>query len=183
MGFSRQKYWSGLLFPPPGDFPDPGIKLTSLRSPALADRFFTSSMTFLIHRNFDEHYWVFPWRRYMYAHLYKCFIPFWYPYISWSSAINFRLRTLIPSIATTWYSVCLTNSVCKHFQLKCGSSWLPLNPKFRLSNCKIYSWNKILGIIRVIGIPQKPSLEIRAPILGISVKYLRSKNKYVYFAT
>ena len=26
MGFSRQKLWSGLLFPPPGDLPDPGIK-------------------------------------------------------------------------------------------------------------------------------------------------------------
>lgn len=105
------------------------------------------------------------------------------PYISWSSANNFRLRTLIPNITITWYSVYLTNSVCKYFQLKCGSSWLPLNPKFKLSNHKIYSWNKILGIFRVIGIPQKPSLEIWAPILGISVKYLRSKNKYLYFAT
>ena len=26
MRFSRQEYWSGLLFPSPGDFPDPGIK-------------------------------------------------------------------------------------------------------------------------------------------------------------
>ena len=26
MGFSRQKYWSGLPFPLPGDLPDPGIK-------------------------------------------------------------------------------------------------------------------------------------------------------------
>ena len=26
MGFSRQKYWSGLPCPPPGDLPDPGIK-------------------------------------------------------------------------------------------------------------------------------------------------------------
>ena len=26
MEFSRQEYWSGLLFPFPGDFPDPGIK-------------------------------------------------------------------------------------------------------------------------------------------------------------
>ena len=26
MGFSRQEYWSGLPFPPPGDLPDPGIK-------------------------------------------------------------------------------------------------------------------------------------------------------------
>ena len=32
MGFSRQEYWSGLLFPSPGDLPEPGIKL---RSPAL----------------------------------------------------------------------------------------------------------------------------------------------------
>ena len=29
MGFSRQKYWSGLPFPSPGDLPDPGIKLGS----------------------------------------------------------------------------------------------------------------------------------------------------------
>jgi len=32
MGFFRQEYWSGLLFPPPGDLPDPGIKP---RSPVL----------------------------------------------------------------------------------------------------------------------------------------------------
>ena len=32
MGFSRQEYWSGVPFPPPGDLPDPGIKL---KSPAL----------------------------------------------------------------------------------------------------------------------------------------------------
>ena len=32
MGFSRQKYWSGLPCPPPGDLPNPGVKA---RSPAL----------------------------------------------------------------------------------------------------------------------------------------------------
>ena len=32
MGFSRQVYWSELLFPSPGDLPDPGIEP---RSPAL----------------------------------------------------------------------------------------------------------------------------------------------------
>ena len=37
--FPRQEYWSGLLFPPPGDLLNPGIKLTS---PALADGFFTT---------------------------------------------------------------------------------------------------------------------------------------------
>ena len=26
MEFSRQGYWSGLPFPPPGDLPDPGIE-------------------------------------------------------------------------------------------------------------------------------------------------------------
>ena len=30
MGFSRQKYWSGLPSPFPGDLPDPGIKPGSL---------------------------------------------------------------------------------------------------------------------------------------------------------
>ena len=30
IGFSRQKYWIGLPFPPPGDLPGPGIKLGSL---------------------------------------------------------------------------------------------------------------------------------------------------------
>ena len=43
MGFSRQEYWSGLLCPSPGDFPDPGIKPRSLTSPALEGRFFTTS--------------------------------------------------------------------------------------------------------------------------------------------
>ena len=36
MEFSRQEYWNGLPCPPPGDLPYPGIKHTSLRSPALA---------------------------------------------------------------------------------------------------------------------------------------------------
>ena len=42
MGFSRQEYWSGLLFPSPGHLPNPGVKFTSSESPALSDRFFTT---------------------------------------------------------------------------------------------------------------------------------------------
>ena len=42
VGFSSQEYWSGLLFPPPGDLPDPGLEPVSLVSPALAGRFFTT---------------------------------------------------------------------------------------------------------------------------------------------
>ena len=34
LGFSRQEYRSGLPFPSQGDLPDPGIKPTSLLSPA-----------------------------------------------------------------------------------------------------------------------------------------------------
>ena len=45
MEFSRQEYWSGLSFPPPGDLPDPGITPASLMSPALAGGFFTTSAT------------------------------------------------------------------------------------------------------------------------------------------
>ena len=30
MGFSRQRYWSGLPCPPPGDLPDPGSEPVSL---------------------------------------------------------------------------------------------------------------------------------------------------------
>ena len=34
MGFSRQKYWSGLSCPPPGDLPNPGMEPLSFVSPA-----------------------------------------------------------------------------------------------------------------------------------------------------
>ena len=39
--FSRQEYWSGLPFPPPGDLPDPEIKLALLEAPVLVGKFFT----------------------------------------------------------------------------------------------------------------------------------------------
>ena len=49
MGFSRQEYWSGLPWCPPGDLPDQGIEPVSLTSPALADWFFTSRSTWEAH--------------------------------------------------------------------------------------------------------------------------------------
>ena len=45
MGFPRQEYWSRLLFPTPGDLPNPGIEPQSLVSPVLAGRFFTIRAT------------------------------------------------------------------------------------------------------------------------------------------
>ena len=40
MEFSRQEYWSGLPYTPPGDLPNLVIKPACLTSPALACRFF-----------------------------------------------------------------------------------------------------------------------------------------------
>ena len=45
VGFSRQECWSGLLCPPPGDLPEQGIEPVSLKSPAMAGGFFTTSAT------------------------------------------------------------------------------------------------------------------------------------------
>ena len=42
MEFFRQKYWSKLPFPTPGDLPYPGIESASLEPLALAGRFFTT---------------------------------------------------------------------------------------------------------------------------------------------
>ena len=45
MEFSRQEYWSGLPYPPPGDLPNPGIKPVCLMSPALTVGLFNTSAT------------------------------------------------------------------------------------------------------------------------------------------
>ena len=63
MGFHRQKYWSGLPFPSPGDLPDPGIKP---RSPELAGGFFTTdspgkpiqSILYIVNLFFPEDLWL-----------------------------------------------------------------------------------------------------------------------------
>ena len=43
IGFSRQEYWNELSFPTPEGLHDPGNKPISLVSPALANRFFTTT--------------------------------------------------------------------------------------------------------------------------------------------
>ena len=49
MGFSRQEYWSELPCAPPEDLFNPEIKPKSLKSPALADWYFTKSATWEVH--------------------------------------------------------------------------------------------------------------------------------------
>ena len=46
MEFSRQGYWSKLLFPTPGDLLDTGLQPVSLESPTLAGRLFTTVSLF-----------------------------------------------------------------------------------------------------------------------------------------
>ena len=50
MGISRQQYWSGLPFPPPGDLPHPGIEPASPASPAL------QADSLLLSHNLDNYY-------------------------------------------------------------------------------------------------------------------------------
>ena len=50
MEFPRQEHWTGLPFPPPGDLPDPGMEPESLRSPALASRFLTTSTSWEVNQ-------------------------------------------------------------------------------------------------------------------------------------
>ena len=45
MAFSKQDFWNGVPFSPPGTLPNPGIKPASLASPALTGKFFTASTT------------------------------------------------------------------------------------------------------------------------------------------
>ena len=45
LGFPRQEYSSVLPFPPPGDFPNPGIVSVLLMSPTVLGSLFTSSAT------------------------------------------------------------------------------------------------------------------------------------------
>ena len=42
MGLPKQEYWSGLLFPPLEDLPNPGVELIPPVTPALAGGFFTA---------------------------------------------------------------------------------------------------------------------------------------------
>ena len=66
MGFSRQEYWNGLPCPPPVDLPDLGIKVTTLMSPALAGRFFTTSAIWETH----IHVYVHRSRGFMHVYMY-----------------------------------------------------------------------------------------------------------------
>ena len=51
MGIPRQENWSGLLCPPPGDLPDPGVEPTSLTFPELTGEFTTIPIPYKLSQN------------------------------------------------------------------------------------------------------------------------------------
>ena len=87
MGFSRQEFWNGFLCHPPGNFPDPGIKPSSLISPALAGRFFNASSTWEAH------------------------LCIWNTYIWYSFNYGSSLQTAIGMVVLTFLFL-LTNKIC-----------------------------------------------------------------------
>ena len=68
MRFSKQGYWSGLPCPPLGDLPNPRIKHTSVMSPVLADRFFTTSATWEAHIKIYLYIYIYKWWLEKFAH-------------------------------------------------------------------------------------------------------------------
>ena len=70
MEFSQWEYWSGLIFPAPGDFLDPGIEPMSPVSPALAGGFcslkqskpFRGCLFLILEKEMATHSSILAWR-------------------------------------------------------------------------------------------------------------------------
>ena len=86
--FSRQKYWSGLPCPLPGDRLNPVIKLASLMSPALAGWLFTTSATWGALYMSRVHY-LWPW-----LEMWKTLLKLWKRYVN------------VPGSRSTHFQVC-----------------------------------------------------------------------------
>ena len=61
MEFSKQEYWSGLLFPTLGDLFNPGMEFTSPESPALAGGFFTTAPSGKLLQNYPSDIACYPY--------------------------------------------------------------------------------------------------------------------------
>ena len=92
IGFSRQEYWSGLPFPPPGDLPNPGIKPSSPVSPVLAGGFFTTSATW------EAPLQVHPWANRSGSE------ESWELLKSWASRLSWR--AILPQVLGNWPGNC-----------------------------------------------------------------------------
>ena len=128
MGFSRQEYWSWLLFPPPGDHPDPGTEPPSLVSAALAGSFFTPappgkpimSMTYIhvsLHR-ICFCLWINSWRKHRRVKGLTYFKTFFYIMLICSSRSLNQFNLSLQCICGTVYRVWTW--------FKCGANLLAL---------------------------------------------------------
>ena len=98
MGFSRQDFWSGLPFTPPGELPDPGIKPVSLKSLALEGRFFftTSAIKHIITMSASRLKRSFNISRIM-STIFKN-ISMWYKYSTYFSSVQFSRSVMSDSL-------------------------------------------------------------------------------------
>ena len=132
--FSRQEYWRRLPFPTPGDLLNPGIKLASPMSPALAGVFFTTSATYvtLFHPVADRdgvalglQLW------FVLARLTICeptlllstFGPCYSLYVRWPQHTHPMLLSHRQSQANHHFSVLLCP--CQHLLLQLTAWWIP----------------------------------------------------------
>ena len=124
MGFSRQEYWSGLPFPPPGDLPNPGIEPVS---PALADSLPLSHLgrptQALSHTHVHTH---------MHTHTIRydleqmsCFLGgrrFWrWVRSSWGEVPN--STRMQPRVSRAFLLSCLTGGLCTPHTLTITHGW------------------------------------------------------------
>ena len=114
MGFPRQEYWSGLPFPFPGVFPDPGIKAMS---PALAGGLLLLLLFYQwVTREALLLYFYFVFMQ----HLVLFSIPSFKSFFSWLAWPCFLLSLLL------WWLSC----ICYPLE-SCCSSGIPIGPLVR----------------------------------------------------
>ena len=102
MGFSRQEYWSGLTYPPPGDFPNQDIKpqLPALQvdsDGATREEYYSQCVP----TNVEHQWWLLPWpgmvRGLIHPHLQECALTLF----TWPGILVFWLLLPIHNRATT----------------------------------------------------------------------------------
>ena len=123
MGFPRQEYWSGLVFPSPGDLPHPGIKPTS---PAWVTWESHLSSIIYVHTHTHTHTHTL-----IICHLYVLsfiYLPIVYPYLS---SLH-HLSTYHLSIHLSVYHLC--NIIHASLLLNPGScTQLTVRPNWSIS--------------------------------------------------
>ena len=152
LGFFRQEYWSGLPFPPPGDFPNSGIEPSSPEAPALQ----ADSLS-LSHEGS-------PWEESTYStHCANLQTPNERSWECWGKRLDVPV-TRVPV---------LIRMLGAHFSRKQRNM---LKATEAMINSKVLhsrSWRCIYGALRSLGLGQMPasSVQIRAlpqevPVLG-----------------